>query len=204
MFSGFFGSTKVDEDTKSEIIKNIYSQNTHAVISLINHHHINLDDTNLLDESQQNLLHIAVRTKNLELVKFLMNKKINKQKLNMFGETALDIAIKNHDKKMIEVLLYVEAPIIMPYYQQIIKKDDYSESSRNVDKLTEELNTEKQNCKRKRDECNTLSNINTSLKNENTDLVIENGKLKIENKKLKADNNELQKTIKTLRESFKK
>lgn len=190
MFSSFFGSDRVTDETKSEIIRNVYSQNTNKVISIINHHNINLDDRNLVDESQQNLLHLAVRTKNVELAKFLMSHNINRQKQNIFNEIPLDIAIKNHDKKMVETLLHVEPPIILPYH--------------NTDKLTEELNTEKRNCKRHRDECDTLSRENTSLKNENTDLVIENGKLKTENKKLKTDNDELQRTVKTLRESFKK
>ena len=185
MFSGLFGSSIVTEETKSEIIKNIYCQNTDSVISTINHNNIDPDDNNLIDESQQNLLHLACRTRNLELAKFLINKKINKQKVNIFKETPLDIAIKNQDKKMIEILLNSN---YVPYQTDLTYK---------ISKLTDDLNCEKKNYKRQRDECELLSTDNSKLKEENVKLVIEN-------KKLKVDNNELQKTVKTLRESFKK
>lgn len=178
MFSGLFGSSIVTEETKSEIIKNIYCQNTDTVISTINHKNIDPDDNNLIDESQQNLLHLACRTRNLELAKFLINKKINKQKVNIFNETPLDIAIKNQDKKMIEILLNSN---YVPYQTDLTYK---------ISKLTEDLNCEKKNYKRQRDECELLS--------------VDNLKLKEENKQLKVDNSELQKTVKTLRESFKK
>ena len=99
-----FGSQTVNEVSFFEIMTSArLSKND--VMTMINCNNINVNNNQLADDYKQNLLHIAVKNYHYEFAKFLIKKKIDKSKKNIFNETPLDIAIKNHDTKMIEILL---------------------------------------------------------------------------------------------------
>ena len=85
----FFGSTTIEEDIKHSIIRNAYSQNTTNTKNLILRHRVNITNNNLVDECEQNLLHIAAKTKNYELANYLITNGVNKNKKNIFNELLL-------------------------------------------------------------------------------------------------------------------
>lgn len=196
MFSNIFGSVVIQEELRQSIIKSTLQSKTNNVIDLIQRHNINVNNFYLNDDCGQNLLHLCVRTKNYDLARYLINKKIDKQKRNMFNETAYDIALKNSDLKMIELLL--EATDIS--YMQI-------ENKRLSNKIIELENTNLELTQKNSRLYNELDNERRGvkrMKDDNEVLVSENKRIKTENCQLKLDNKTLGDTIKTLRDSMKK
>ncbi len=179
MFSRFFSN--VTEPIRKDIFKNIHSKNTNAVIDLLDTNNIDVNDYNLVDELKNTPLHLAVATKNIDLTTYLINKGINKQKKNIFGETASLIALKNQDETMIRAL--------------IVTHNQYQ---------TDELAKEKESHKRTRDDFEKEKSEHQRTRVERDVAICENDLLRTENKKLKEDNTELQKTVRTLRQSLKK
>src|SRR5690348_3412436 len=104
MLNRVFGYPTIDQDIKQLILKNALVGNVYRVQSLMTENKISYTDTSLVDEWNQNLLHIAVRTKNYCFDKALVREKVNKSHKNIFGETPFDIATKNQDVAMMEIL----------------------------------------------------------------------------------------------------
>lgn len=106
MLHTLFGTTStVQVDVKKTIFQYAMQSYTEYVISTLKKHNIDPSDPGLVDDFGHNLLHISVKTKNYDLATYLINNKINMTRQNKFYETPFDIALKNHDKKMVEVLL---------------------------------------------------------------------------------------------------
>ncbi|QKF94611.1 ankyrin repeat protein with SH3 domain [Fadolivirus algeromassiliense] len=203
MFSNIFGSTVIQEDIKQSILKAAVLSKTNTVTNLLETNNININSFYLLDECGQNLLHICVRTKNYDLARYLVNKKIDKQKRNTFNETPYDVALKNWDLKMLEILMETDNNSFIKTENRRLN-DRVSELETNnkrfIDtnkELTQknsvlhlQLDTEKRTTKRLRDDNDTLTS--------------ENKRMRLENTKLKDDNKVMGDTIKTLRESMKK
>ncbi len=62
-------------------------------------------DVNTVDECGNSLLHLAVRSKNANIAKFLLMHNANPNKQNMFGVTPLHEASNNWDRKIISLLM---------------------------------------------------------------------------------------------------
>lgn len=206
MFNGLFGSQTVQVDLKNEILTNAKQARTNNVIKLLNNNNINLQNSSILDDYGQNLLHIAVRSYNYDLAKYLIGRRIDKLKTNQFNEIPLDIAMKNHDKISVEILcenkaLSPEIPIL----------------TRETKRLTEKINEVEENNKKLIEANTDLTHKNMGLvlkldeevrgrkrqRDEDDHMVDENKRLKSENNQLKGDNLTLRATVKTLRESLK-
>jgi ankyrin repeat protein len=175
MFSGFFSSQYVSPETKALLIKNIYQKNNDQVLQILAKYNNLLQKDFIDDTTNDTLLHLAARTKNIVLVKYLLSRKVNKEAINILNETALDIAIKNQSTDIVKMLLINESNQLRVNESNQFKK---------------ELENEKKIHKRKRDEFDML--------------VADNFTLIIDNKKLKKNNEELQKTVRTLSNSLKK
>lgn len=203
MFSNIFGSVVIQEELRQSIIKSTLQSKTNIVIDLIQKHNINVNNFYLNDDCGQNLLHLCVRTKNYDLARYLINKKIDKQKRNMFNETPYDIALKNGDLKMIEVLLESNDNS----YMQIENKrlSDRVIELENNNKIYTDTNKEliQKNSRLHIDLDNERRGLKR-MKDDNELLVSENRRIKTENCQLKLDNKTLGDTIKTLRDSMKK
>lgn len=179
MFSRFFSN--VTEPIRKNILENIYSKNTNAVVDLLDINNIDVNDYNLVDELKNTPLHLAVATKNSDLTSYLVTKGINKQKKNIFGETAFLIALKNQDETIIRTL--------------ITTHNQYQ-----ADELAKEIERHK----RSRDEFEKEKSEHQHTRVERDIAICDNDLLRTENKKLKDDNVELRKTVRTLRQSLKK
>jgi len=196
MFSGFFGSTTIQEDVKQSIIRAAVQSKTNTVIELLERHRININNSSLVDDYGQNLLHIAVKGVNYDLVRYLMGKGGDRLKRSVYNETPIDIAMKNYDVKMVEILLEV----------------DYESSFKVGNKQLSDKVVELESCNRKLIESNTeLSQKNGVLHLQLDDerrvgkrLRDESVVMIEENKRLKSDNKVLSDTVKVLREAAKK
>lgn len=203
----FFRSTFVREDIKQMLFEATRNSKSSLVISLLNNNNINPNDAGLIDEYNQNLLHIAVKCKNYNLVKHLLSKQIDKNKRNLFGETPFDIAIKNHDIKMMEILLGNEnLKIDNDYLKSLnngltMKLDEMDKNNLKLLQTNTELTQKNSLLKIKLDE----DTLNRKRHRDDIDSYIcENKRLKIENDKLKNDNEIMKETIKIMREDLKK
>ena len=203
MFTNFFGSVVVQEDVKKSISDATLKSKTNTVIGLLQTNNINVNNFYLNDEYGQNLLHLCARTKNYELARYLIEKKIDKQKKNMFNETPHDIALQNRDLKMIEVLLETDNNSYVKVenkrlHDKVTELELNGKTFMNTNKeltlknsvLHMQIETEKKSLKRIRDDNEIIS--------------FENKRLKTENQQLKSDNKILETTVKTLRDSMKK
>lgn len=196
MFSGFFGSTTIQEDVKQSIIRAAVQSKTNTVIELLERHRININNSSLVDDYGQNLLHIAVKGVNYDLVRYLMGKGGDRLKRSVYNETPIDIAMKNYDVKMVEILLEV----------------DYESSFKVGNKQLSDKVVELESCNRKLIESNTeLSQKNGVLHLQLDDerrvgkrLRDESVVMIEENKRVKSDNKVLSDTVKVLREAAKK
>lgn len=166
-----------------------------AVYTLIADNNLDIN-TECFDEYRNTLLHIVVATKNHRLAKSLLIMGADIQIKNMFGETPLDIGIKNHHTPMIKILL---------------------EFNPTVGTLRERVDELEAVCDEVERDCEVLHNRVEGLQSENAELSLKRKrcercpvhesqikKLKIDNKQLTTDNAELSKSIEAMRESFKK
>jgi len=204
MFPNIFGrTTTVELNVRDSLLKNTLRSNTYYVKKMIVEHNVNLNSNNLTDDYDQNLLHIAVKTKNYELAKYLVVNGINKDKKNMLYESPYDIAMKNGDQKMLEILFDGESSSMLKLENTRLS-DRISDLETNNKKLIEtnkdltikngalhiQLDDAIKSKKRKFDEYDVVWTENKRLKTEIT--------------QLKFDNSTLQETIKSLRDSMKK
>lgn len=203
MLHSLFGSSTIQGDTKQLIFRHAINSNTSGVVGALTNANINPSDSHMIDEFGQNLLHIAVKKRNYELACYLVDSQTSITRSSIFDETPLDIAIKNHDKKMIETL-----------YRKPLLDFHKNENTRLIEKITNLENNNK-----------TLITTNKELTIKNSTLHVqldkeinskkrkfeeyetcftENKRLKTDNSKLLCDNMALQTTVTSLRDSMKK
>ena len=182
MFSGFFTLHHLTDEQRRSLLDDIYNKRTDYIVRTLEKF-TTINNSEFTDvTTKDTLLHLAVKTKNTSFVKYLLDRGINKDVTNVLSETPLDIAIKNQTVDIIKMLIHTNVELTSyPEYK----------------KLREELETEKRNYKRKRDDFDNLESKTVLLESENK-------KLKEENIKLIKDNEELKKTVRTLTESMKR
>lgn len=179
----------------NEIMNAAIESETILVMNLLEKYDIEPSNQYLTDKSQQNLLHIAVKTKNYMLTEFLIEKNVVQDK-NIFGETPLNIAMKNSDSRMIELLYEVNK---INNYKQLntkleVKYDDLQFSYNRISYVNDQLRTENNNLK--------ITNKRLRDNEDANDREIK--KLRIDKSSLMEDNRILQTTINNLRNSMKK
>ena len=163
------------EDHKYWLFKDLLNYEFTKVENRIRRNNLDINHSDYLDDCSQNLLHIAVRMGNYEVVKKLLGFGANMFHKNIFNENVLDIAIQKNDTKMVQLLVG-------------------HDSKKLVDENTE---LQKRNME--------LENENRGVKRIREDLrlyQIDNKRLNCENSKLKRDNATLETTIKNLRKNF--
>lgn len=144
MFSRFWST--VTEDQRKHLITLVLTSDNNKIIDYLEENKIDINDCNLVDESKNTLLHLAVATKNLLLTRYLIEHKSDRSKKNLFGDNPMKIAMKNHDEYIIQELL-----------------DIYNQDN-------QALELEKSNHKRTRDERDELLIENKKLKKDNLEL----------------------------------
>ena len=220
----FFDDVPIDFLTKDNIFKNATKSNTEYVKKLLSSKNINVNNSNLVDDYGQTLLHIAAKTKNYNLATYLIDNDADITGKNIFNESSFDIAMKNYDAKMIGILLG-QAKVNRNYNETVKLK----ETVNNLDELNKKYTSENvtlcTNNKLLIAKNDSLTKTNKLLNMENDKLHMqleeerksykrkfdgyseyerENKRLKVEVSQLKSDNSVLQQTVKSLRESNKK
>ena len=205
--SSFSFSNTSEQDRKTTLLSLARSSSTIQLQNYVEANRIDLKNLNLTDDYDQTLLHIAVRTKNYNLSKYLIGNGINKNKFNRFNETPIDIAMKNNDCEMLQILFdnQVDKNLMIQFKNENIRLNERVKDVENNfktiveanKKLTQEkniliinLDNEKNSRKRKADECDLYEG--------------EIKKLRTENNRLKTDNTTLSNTITNIRGSMKK
>jgi len=214
-FTGVLTKSKSDE-----IMNAMLNFDTSLVIQSLKNGKFNPSDSLLMNNYKDNLLHIAARTKNYKLADFLLENNVE-QKRNIFGETPINIAMKNYDNKMAEMLLVnnkinelkkmnsdlklenskinESIKIIAVNASKIQNDNKILESS--VKRLNEELEqTKSSSLKRLRDFEETEEKFKKSFKKLKTD----HEELKVIHQTLIENNKILENNITTLRNEMKK
>lgn len=200
--SSIFSKYSITSIVKQSILRTIKDNDKFALSSVVSSNKINLNDSELLDGYQNTLLHQAVMHKADNVIEYLA-KHIEKDKVNQFGETPLDLAIKNHNTKIVKALTSSS---------EIEADRNYLKGENK--RLDEKVKTLEYNNTKLLDTNKELTMKNNYLqiqldterkgKRKYETLESENNKLKTENEQLKCDNDKLQKTVKTLKEFSKK
>lgn len=140
-----------------------------------------------LDENRNTLLHLAVIYKQYGVATYLVKNGADCTKVNSFSDSSWNIALKNHDTKMIRILLRI---------------DDVNERISNLNREIDQLRADKNNNKkRKCNECDFKTQEVKRIRKEK-DTVINDLNTNI--KKLRTDNADLRTTVESLRTSFQK
>lgn len=193
----------VEEDIKKTLIRNTLQSNTNHVKNLITRNNINITNNAIVDEFGQNLLHITSRTKNYELAKYLVSCNVDKNKKNIFGESSVDVAMKNHDREMLDILLNNDE--MMRYKNEnvrlINRVDDLESNNKKLIETNKDLSIKNGLLRVQTNE----ALVSRKRKADDYDICFtENKKLKSDITQLKSDNIALQDTVKSLRNSMKK
>jgi len=151
------------------------------------------------DYSGNNLLHAAVLSENVQIIKFLLEVDMNVNHKNRTGKTPWDLAIKSQNKEIILLFSDHKNPFVTANNDLHAKIRNLEDKNKQCDEqrsiLTDqaegyrsEIVILKKNNKRLRDEndeniikISDLHTVNVLLRNENNDLVQENKKLKLSN-----------------------
>lgn len=98
-----FGSPKSNSIYK-EIRNYVIGQHTLSVMNAFENNNLDHSDPLFVDDCKQNLLHLAVKMNNANLTKYFLNHNVSKYEKNIFGETPIDIAVKNRNMEIISML----------------------------------------------------------------------------------------------------
>ena len=172
------------------------------VINRIEKYNLQVNSNEFLDDSNQNLLHLAAHCGDTKLATFLMTKNINTEKRNCFDQKPIDIAIKNNDIEMTKIILShpLNNELKDIKYKLEIAEDDINLltiKNQSLNEMISNLNYQVKLGKRKEREWNVIENENKKYKTDNYHLTQENIKLK-------KDNTILKNTVKTLRNQHRK
>lgn len=198
-----FGSNK-----NAEIIQATYDCQNLKVYNLLDENNIKPSSKNLVDEMKQNLLHIAVRRKNYVLVEYLIENDVSQTDKNIFDERPLDIAIKNNDFQMVELLC---GRGNSENQKKTIKKledkcDDYKMNYEKVANINLDLKTQVESVTKSNKRLRNIYNtVNNQLQTEHatyTSALQNCEKLREENKGLKTELNNLRITTKRIRDGY--
>ena len=187
-----FNVSNINPNVYDEIILDTLNSHTLSVMNLLDKNNISLDDEKLIDSSNQNLLHLSVKTKNVMLTEFLLDKKLDKNKKNIFGETPIDIAFKDQNREMVEKLYGVDK---LNFHIQANKRleSKFDELDRNYQKflvinsnltaentvLKKRLDNEIKTNKRKTEECFAVENDYKRMKIERDNVIDDNKTLRV-------------------------
>ena len=198
MFSWFSEIPKEEQDRRKEVVRSMFYYATKCVNVYVYNYKkdeaFDLDSNECKDEYGNSLLHIAVSSNNIELVAHLVEINMRKDHKNNFGETPVDIALKNRNLNIIKIL-ECDGPSGVPVSKSIkatkakLVRDNAELTKRNSD-LSAINDGLKGSLKRKQTECD--EHIGTIKK------------LRADNNGLKTDNSDLKATVDALRDSFKK
>ena len=71
----------------------------------------------MTDQHDENILHVAVRHHQLDILKWALQKRVSVNAQNLMGDTPLLVAIQNHDSTAAQLLLIMGAsPLIANDY----------------------------------------------------------------------------------------
>jgi ankyrin repeat protein len=232
-FSGGGGNDKERKNAIKSMFRHAMNHNNRSVKYIVDKYKLNLNSEECWDQYGNNLLHIAVRSNNYELVKDLILIDIDRNKKNNYAtpETPFDIAMKNYNETMVKLLSDTGDSEFLKERIESLKViiDDLTNDLESVKVKYESLKLELERVKRtpssSKKRIIKLETENRILTDKNRSLTIKNSNLtsdlretcrnlkrKSEDceelgrtvKKQKKDITDLRKIVDTLRDSIKK
>lgn len=175
---------------QSNLFRNAMTKRHATIIRFLDDNQISLEDKKFTDEYGSSLYHIAVMTRNVELLKSLLRYRSCEQIPNVFGQTPLSLAIEMQDEEMIKAFygedtdkLRNEKSVLEARVRSLTRERDDLKSKSTL--FEHELKRERLSCKRNRDayndsdrQCKRLRLQVDGLKNEIISLDRENKKFK--------------------------
>jgi ankyrin repeat protein len=191
------------EVTRKSIITTIKNNDLYAFRSILSTKNLLVNDSSLIDQYQNTLLHLSVMYKAYSIVEYLLRHNVDQEKINAFGETPFDLAVKDNNTKMIKTLSNLTG----------LKEDLTYVKSQN--KILDEKVKDLKVCNDKLLKTNqdlTMKNnyLKIQLETEKTykrkydQLSEETTKLRVENDKIKDENKTLKKTVDVVKSYAKK
>jgi ankyrin repeat protein len=153
------------------------------------------------DYSGNNLLHVAVSTENIDIIKLLLYNGVDMYFKNKQRRSPWDLALRSQNKNMLQLFSTYDNPYKDSYGTLLIENGKLNDRNKTLeesnkkitlqnDTLTEETNVLRKNNKRLRED-------NDSYRFKVNSFVTENEELRSENKKLKI-------SLDNLSDAFKK
>lgn len=188
------------------IFENVTKKNLSSLINnLINKSSGEIN--NMHDEYGNNLLHIAVLAEDSNIIKYLIDKRVDKHKKNLHKLSPWDLAIRSQNQSIIQILIDNHSAIIDELKKELkLVRDtageykllngklqesvgEYKSLNGKLQEsnngLTSSLNSLYQNEYALKQEVTILKGQNKRLRQENDTVIGENSKLDEDNKKLK-------------------
>ena len=159
----------------------------------------------MCDEYGNNLLHIAVLVEDLHIVKYLLEKGVDKNKKNLHGLSPWDLVIRSHNQTIIQVLIDTHLTVIDELKRELkLVKDTEAEykSLNNKLQLSNNDLISKQNYLSLSE--GLLKDENVILKGQNKRLREDYEAVQNENNKLTEDNKKLKISVSSLIQTKKK
>lgn len=188
-------NTYLDVDANRTIISYVTNNNLSYLKTALNYKRS--DEINsIVDAYGNTLLHLATMSKNVPIIKFLLDKGMNKHRLNDFRETPWEMAVKTHDQILIQAFIDVELNAVETLRGEIRRIKDIENENKSLltinkdlqranDDLTNKYNMVLRDNKSNNTEVTMLKQQNKRLRDDNDLLIKENNELTESNKKLK-------------------
>jgi hypothetical protein len=192
VFSGVRSLLDFDED-RSSIFTVIMSGNYQKVSTHVSRYKYELNQTDPIYKYTP--LHVAVEMGQKDIVRLILEQKPDLKKKDIFGNTPLDIAMKNHNKELVETLATWE----------------FKQSQQELTKLRNELVTKEGQLLNFRTDCDRLmdsSKIQTEKLNRETllsaDLKFQLTAERLSHKRLRDQVSDLEKDVNELQAANKR
>lgn len=204
-FTSPFPFSNLDEHGPiTDLFSDAMQLQTDAVLTTLDRYKIDINSNYCRNDSKQTLLHIAVITKNKSLIIKLIERNIDIDLVDIFGQTSLDLAIHSNRVDIVKLLCSDADKLnILLRENKQLNNDNLSYKKANTQLLeANEIMTKKYNTVR--DDLVAARRIHKRTRDNFNHYSRDNKRLRADNSKLLKDNKALQTTVRTLRNKYKK
>lgn len=173
----------------TSVAKDIQTRNLYEIKPILDKWSIN-DLTAQADTFGNSLLHVATMSRNLPVVKYLLERGMNKEQFNDYKKSAWLMAIESHDQELLQT--FIDYSIVSEHNKKVSSiTTDHKKAVSVLESKNTALVTEYNTLKSRHLEHIASHNVllveNSVTKSENTQLKLNNKRLREENDVLKLD-----------------
>jgi hypothetical protein len=202
----WLGGTKsfTEED---ELVRGVNSNNLYRVKQLVDSNNFTSSDLNTIsvDKYKNNLLHLSTMLKSHNLVSYFLDKGVNFNTKNTFGQTAWDLAVLTHDDSLTEKFILhrvqTENSNTLKVAELVSENELLKSKNRELKRLSSGFESSFMLTNSELSDVTKKYNLRNR---EVTVLTTENNELKSSNKRLRDDNDKLSNEVNDLSDKNKK